>query len=57
MTKIDCFKCIYFFITYDANFPYGCKLMGFKSKKLPCKEVFTTSGEECKGFQEKTVNP
>lgn len=55
MSKINCFKCKYFYITYQETFPYGCKLMAFKSKVLPSKEVLSASGEECKGFESKVL--
>lgn len=54
VAMIDCFKCLHFYITWDKHFPYGCKLMSFKSKRQPSKEVLLASGKECLGFVKKT---
>jgi len=51
--SINCFKCCYFYITWDRNFPYGCKAYNFKSRQLPSVEVKTASGKECLSFKEK----
>lgn len=49
----DCWKCHFLKITYIRGIPYGCSLMGFKSKNLPSFEVFKVDGEHCKGFSPK----
>jgi hypothetical protein len=51
--KVDCFKCIYFKITWDKQKPYGCTAMGFKSKLLPSLEVYKNSGNKCLMFKKK----
>ncbi|WP_321323740.1 uracil-DNA glycosylase [Thiomicrorhabdus sp.] len=48
--QIDCFKCQYFYITWDTHAPRGCKAFGFKTKRIPSHVVFETSGEECLKF-------
>ena len=50
---IHCFLCRHFYITHDTNFPYGCRAMGFKSKRLPCVEVEESSEIECAYFERK----
>jgi len=50
---IDCFKCRYFYITWDANQPRGCKAFGFKTRQLPSAVVFESSGEPCLKFSPK----
>lgn len=40
-------------ITWDVRMPYGCKLMGFRSKILPSIEVLRTDGRHCSGFSPK----
>ena len=50
---IDCFSCVHFFITYDQVFPYGCKAAGFKSRIMPCKDMYANSGIVCQLFQKK----
>jgi hypothetical protein len=49
----DCLQCAYYFITYDVSFPYGCRAMNFKSKQLPCKEVFEASKAHCMMYVKK----
>ncbi len=43
-------KCVHHFITYDPHFPYGCRAMDFKSRRLPQYEVIEASGESCLRF-------
>lgn len=50
---IDCFKCTYFYITWDKNHPYGCKAMGFKSKQISGIVVQQSSGKNCMYFKHK----
>ena len=49
----NCRNCISFEITWDFRFPYGCKAMGFKTRKVPSLEVFESSGIQCQMFQPK----
>jgi hypothetical protein len=44
-------------ITWDVRMPYGCKLMGFRSKVVPSLEVLRTDGRFCGGFSPKPVKP
>jgi len=44
-------KCQHFFVTYDKNRPRGCHLFGIKSRLLPSKAVFNSSGAHCPAFQ------
>ena len=52
-SDINCFSCINFYITYEQAFPYGCRAMGFKSRAIPSKEVYSSSGMECQHFRKK----
>jgi hypothetical protein len=52
-TEINCFSCSRFYITYDIDFPYGCRAAGFKSRLMPSKEMYIISGIECQLFTEK----
>lgn len=45
-----CIKCVHYFVTYEMARPYGCRAMGFKSKKNPARVVFENSGLECQLF-------
>ena len=48
--RIDCRKCIYYYITWDVNFSYGCRLFEIKSKQLPYVIVFQSLGTQCDNF-------
>lgn len=50
---INCRNCIHFQITWDPNRPYGCRVMGFKTRRLPCMLVKQNSGMDCQAFQAK----
>ena len=54
--KPDCWSCAFFSITWDPKFPYGCDLMGFKSKITPCLDVLRLDGQRCLGYAEKELN-
>lgn len=53
LERVECFKCRYFFITWDPNFPKGCKAYQFKTKQLPAIEVKKASGQTCLRFEKK----
>jgi hypothetical protein len=50
---INCVKCIHFYITWDKNYPKGCKAMGFKCSEMPSTMVYKASGVECLRFEKK----
>jgi len=49
----DCWKCRHYYITHDTRFPYGCRAMDFRSRRLPCLEVLAASQAPCLMFQKK----
>ncbi|MEN6411244.1 MAG: hypothetical protein ABFC84_00590 [Veillonellales bacterium] len=51
--KVKCIKCQYHYITWDRDFPHGCKVLGFKSRKIPSLVVRESSGQECLAFTNK----
>lgn len=51
-----CIGCIYYYITWDANHPKGCKYFGFKTNKMPCMVVKESSGEHCNNYTHKDNN-
>ncbi len=53
----NCWECRYLAITWDLRLPYGCKLMGFRSKVIPSLEVLRTDGRFCGGFSPKPAKP
>ena len=48
-----CNRCTHYFITHDAQFPYGCSAMNFKSARQPALDVIASSGQPCLFYQEK----
>jgi hypothetical protein len=44
---VGCKGCAHFFVTYDPLFPYGCRALAFKSKRMPSAEVEEASGSPC----------
>ena len=49
-----CHRCIYYFITWQVNFPHGCRAMGFKSRRLPLLDVRRAmQGQMCLAFKAK----
>ncbi len=53
-TRINCYHCQHFYITWEKSFPNGCKAYGFKSQRLPSALVFESSQQPCSYFQPKT---
>ena len=51
--NVNCRNCRFFYITWDAKFPYGCNAIKFKSKGLPSAGVFKESGMPCMLFETK----
>jgi len=50
-----CYHCIHYFITWQANYPHGCRAMGFKSRRLPLVEVRRAmQGKNCLAFKPKS---
>ncbi|MBT4607279.1 MAG: uracil-DNA glycosylase, partial [Gammaproteobacteria bacterium] len=35
----NCFDCHHFFVTWDQNFPRGCRAYGIKTPQIPSLEV------------------
>jgi hypothetical protein len=53
----DCHKCQYYYVTWDKDFPHGCRAMGFKSRQLPGLVVrSSTLGKDCLLFEKKHKN-
>ena len=53
MDPIDCRKCRHYQITWDRRYPYGCRVMKFKSAGLPARDVIAASGTPCQFFEKK----
>ena len=52
--RIHCHKCKHYQVTWDAEKPYGCVKLGFKSRIEPATYVAQISGDECYFFESKT---
>ena len=50
---INCFSCEHFFITYEQKYPYGCRIISFKSARMPSVDVYINSNMECGLFVQK----
>ena len=49
-----CHKCIHYYVTWDQHFPYGCRAMDFKSKRLPINDVrMAMRAKDCLAFEMK----
>ena len=51
--NVNCFQCVYFYITWDPKFPKACKIFGFKSADMPSVTVFQSTGSDCNAFNKK----
>lgn len=51
---IRCMRCAHHFITYDPHFPYGCRALDFKSRRLPQHEVVGASLRPCQFYAAKS---
>lgn len=49
--RANCFRCRHFQVTWDARFPRGCRVMGFKGREMPSAVVREASGTECLRFE------
>lgn len=48
--KIDCLKCRFYEVTWDPDFPRGCRMFGIKGKAIPSETVKANTGRECPAF-------
>ncbi|WP_062447579.1 hypothetical protein [Thalassobacillus devorans] len=53
---INCFRCEFFFTTWNTDFPRGCKAYGFKTREMPAEFVKKTTGTMCLQFREKQIS-
>lgn len=52
--KINCRLCKYFYVTWDKNFPNGCRAFEFKSRDMPYAVVYKNSGANCRAYSNRT---
>lgn len=54
--RTDCRRCRHYFVTWDEDFPQGCRAMGFKSRRCPEEAVRQAmEGEPCRLFEAKQI--
>ncbi|HSH68368.1 MAG TPA: hypothetical protein VK997_00520 [Deferrisomatales bacterium] len=53
---VNCLQCVYFFVTWEAARPRGCRALGFKCREVPSQAVRNASGEECRYFRRRDRN-
>lgn len=51
--KINCLKCKYYYVTWDASAAHGCKIIAFKSHIIPSLVVLKNTGMKCQMFEDK----
>lgn len=51
--KSKCFQCRHLIITFQIDRRYACRAMGFKSRVIPWKAVYKSSGMPCQLFEPK----
>jgi len=51
--RINCMKCEHYYITWDMNFPRGCRIYEFKTREWPSAVVYRSSGIPCMNYKEK----
>ena len=56
MKRINCRTCKYYFVTWIAKQPHGCKAYGFKSAQIPSLVVFQSSGSGCTQYTTKKAS-
>ena len=54
-SRIRCINCRYYHVSWDADRPYGCSKLGFKSKIEPSTYVIQISGNTCQSFVAKNI--
>ena len=52
--SVNCYGCTHFAITWARHFPYACKKMEFRSKRLPCDDVLEADGQPCLARMDRT---
>jgi len=50
---IDCHHCEHYYVTWDKEFPHGCRAMGFKSAQIPSVTVLMHSDQPCQFYKKK----
>ncbi|HFS82458.1 MAG TPA: uracil-DNA glycosylase [Epsilonproteobacteria bacterium] len=54
MDRINCKRCIHYYVTWDRHAPHGCRAFGFKSRQIPSMVVQKSSQKPCTHYRPKT---
>ena len=52
-SRVRCINCKFYQVSWDADRPYGCSKLGFKSRIEPSTYVIQISGNICQSFEAK----
>jgi hypothetical protein len=52
-SRVRCINCKFYHVSWDADRPYGCTKLGFKSRIEPSTYVIQISGNICQSFESK----
>lgn len=55
VSAIKCLYCKYYQVTWDAEKPFGCSKLNFKSRVEPSNYVIQVSGNVCQCFSKKPI--
>ncbi len=47
----NCLACRHFLVTWEPEWPRGCRVFGIKTRGLPSAEVFAATGTHCPAFE------
>jgi len=53
MKPLNCYKCIYYKVSWDKNFPHVCQIFDIKSRMLPYISVFQNTSRSCPAFKKR----
>jgi len=51
----DCLKCAHFFVTWEPEFPRGCRVFGIKTRNMPSWDVRAAPGVNCPAFEARFI--
>ena len=52
-SRVSCINCKFYQVSWDADRPYGCSKLGFKSRIEPSTYVIQISGNICQRLEAK----
>ena len=52
-SRINCMQCRFYYVTWDPQFPRGCKAYDFKTRVMPSALVLSSSDRPCLKYEPK----